>query len=91
MLVGGWRREPCAHAPGSKPTRQQGTGSLLVGGFTLGSTPPCQQGTESLLAGGFTVGSVRARLPTPPTSREPTPARGVALVHGGQRPITPQS
>ena len=33
----------------------------------------------------------RAPAPHPPTSRELTPVRGVALVHGGQRPITLQS
>ena len=37
-----------------------------------------------LLSGACAQGS----RPHPPTSREPTPVRGVALVLGGQNPIT---
>ena len=43
---------------------------------------PCWQ--VGLLSRACAQGS----LLNPPTSREPTPARGVALVHGGQNPIT---
>ena len=92
--VGGWVY--CRERSRTPTTHQQGTGSLLVGGFTLGSAPaphppisraqdPCWR--VGLLSGACAQGS----RPHPPTSREPTPARGVALVHGGQRPITPQS
>ena len=59
------------------PTHQQGTGSLLAGGFALASAPPHQQGTESLLAGGFALASVRARLSSPPTHQQGThPCQG---------------
>ena len=39
LLVGGWGREPCAHAPNSKPTRQQGSCALLMGGWGAGALP----------------------------------------------------
>ena len=57
LLVGGWGREPCAHAPESKPTRQQGSCALLAGGSLPRALPrvnppanrdsvPCCQGGE---------------------------------------------
>ena len=55
---------------------------------SLRSKPPCQEGSGSLPVGGFTAQGFR----TSPTHLEGhLPSRGVALVHGGQRPITPQS
>ena len=39
-----------------------------------------------MVCGWFILGSASAKLLA--TSREPSPVRGVALVHGGQRPIT---
>ena len=53
LLVGGWAREPCAHARESKPTRQQGFCALLMGGCARESKPTRQQGSCALLAGGF--------------------------------------
>ena len=57
LLVGGWVRKPCAHAPESKPTRQQGSCALLAGGSLAQALPrvnppanrdsvPCCQGGE---------------------------------------------
>ena len=77
LLVGGWGREPCAHAPDSKPTRQQGFCALLAGGCAPESKPTHQQGSCALLASGFTAGSVCARLPPPPTHQQGThPCQG---------------
>ena len=62
-----------------------------VGGWVSGAgglrhSPTGQQGSKSLLAGGWVAREACAAHP--PTSREPTPVRGVALVLGGQNPIT---
>ena len=75
----------------SKPPCQEGSGSLPVGGFAaqaLRTKPPCQEGSGSLPVGGFAAQGSR----TSPTHQEGyLPPRGVALMHGGQIPITPQS
>ena len=52
----------------------------------LRHSPTGQQGPGALLAGGWVAREACATHP--PTSREPTPVRGVALVLGGQNPIT---
>ena len=62
-----------------------------VGGWVSGAgglrhSPTGQQGSKSLLAGGWVAREACAAHP--PASREPTPVRGVALVLGGQNPIT---
>ena len=55
---------------------------------SLRSKPPCQEGSGSLPVGGFAAQGSR----TSPTHQEGyLPPRGVALMHGGQIPITPQS
>ena len=71
LLVGGWGREPCAHAPDSKPTHQQGFCALLAGGCAPESKPTHQQGSCALLAGG----SLPRALPrvNPPANRDSVP------------------
>ncbi len=77
------------------PPHQEGIESLPAGGFaSQGSrpSPPCQEGIESLPAGGFASRARAQGSRRPPTRQEGyLPPREVALVHGGQNPITPQS
>ena len=79
----------------TSPPHQEGFESLPAGGFvSQGSrrSPPHQEGIESLPAGGFASRARAQGSRRPPTRQEGyLPPREVALVHGGQNPITPQS
>ena len=77
LLVGGWGREPCAHAPESKPTRQQGSCALLAGGSLPRALPrvnppanrdsvPCCQGARS--QGYCTYQALNVTMSTPDSS-----------------------
>ena len=72
----------------TSPPHQEGFESLPAGGFvSQGSrrSPPHQEGFESLPVGGFVSQGSRR----PPTGQEGyLPLREVALMHGGQNPIT---
>ena len=80
LLVGGWGREPCAHAPESKPTRQQGSCALLMGGWGAGAlptvNPPANRDSVPCWQGG-----VLPRV-NPPTNRDPVPCWRVGLLPG---------
>ena len=79
----------------TSPPHQEGFESLPAGGFvSQGSrrSPPHQEGIESLPAGGFASRARAQGSRRPPTRQEGyLPPREVALMHGGQNPITPQS
>ena len=76
----------------TSPPHQEGFESLPAGGFvSQGSrrSPPHQEGIESLPAGGFASRARAQGSRRPPTRQEGyLPPREVALVHGGQNPIT---
>ena len=76
----------------TSPPHQEGFESLPAGGFvSQGSrrSPPHQEGFESLPAGGFASRARAQGSRRPPTRQEGyLPLREVALMHGGQNPIT---